>query len=1388
MFLPTLVKPDKSGRVHICFVGKGGGRQEEREGIPMVGQTGQFLMDTLDVCIRELGLKKSKIGSAFTHIIRDHPTTSEGLDRNPHEEEVSNCLIYLEKDIENLNPRIIVPLGKHATSQILPELKNYSIKKITGHIFKTKFAGKTRIVIPCIHPSDVIMNSSETSLFIKGINSALIHSKKSSAALKHEKRQKKKFTDKGKSVLLEDFKTAQEYLKFLIHDHTGKCTAYDIETKNLNKKFKNRILSHQFATDMETGYVLPWDGKDSPFSQLKDKKNKEREILLQLLIQVFTGKVGFKYWVIHNAKFDFGRVLGLMNIFITSAPIFDTMVATFLLDENRLQRADLDDPFKLQTLCREFLNFAHYDQETKANRGELYKQSVIGSRFVDYAGMDAYVLVRLFHRIIELAREQSYVAGLKKMLIGFYGVTTPLLAFMEWGGLKISESQLKYLQSENSPIVGRITDIEKEFKKNPNAIKANNKLVSKTYKMKPLFKPWMLDLNKPAPQQILFFDIMGLKPTGYGKPNKKTGIARPKCDKEFQQTYETITEVSLFDEYKKMRKLRESYCDSLQELLLSPDCLDNRVRPDYSLWLTKTGRSNCARPNLQQIPRCLTSNNYLFTSEGIIYIGDLVKENQNTKVNTRGNKIRQIESYHTKKIYKAIQINTEHGFQIKGSYDHKFLVLDQQYFTLLWKKLKDIQIGDCLLNQVGGYNFSQTYPKLEQPNIKNSNEKEYTYPTKMNKDLAGLMGHLCAEGHMKNRGNFYYSNRDKELVKDFHKRIKRCFGYTPLVKRDKRDNSYIIDIWSTQISDFLNEAGISYSARSQTHIIPWSILQAPKDCILEFIACFTSGDGNISNRFFRVFSTSKKMMKQMHLILLGLGCHSTFGIYSKQKKTNLPFYGCVSFSEDAECIIKQLPFIKDKSKYLKHETKFVTQTKRRLDLKKFLKNNLIKVGIQKYLDENGAIVEGCSFDIEQTQSEQFTYNYLNSHNYIIDSIKKVFPEQGKIIEEILKNDYVITRVIKKTHKKFKKGIKAFDLSIDKTHSYIANGLVSHNSSGTGSKAKAQKEVKNMFACDSDNMLVMLDYATNEVRWLALMSGDPSLCKQFIKAMEVKNEMRAATDPKEVKRLHAEFKKYNDVHSSTASLMHGVPFEDVTPEMRQGAKGIVFGLMYGMGLKSLCMVLGKDPDSKKDMSYVKGLVKRWFSTFPMAEKWLNSQVTHAEKFGFVETPFHRRRHLPDILSEDGGISAHARNQAKNSPIQATASDTAFLAAGLLLTEYILPRKKSWRIPMIVHDSCTLEIPRVEKQLDVSVKRLEYYFTTRVQEYITNTFDFKFLCPLDIDIDISQPSSGRYGHYAYGTATSWDMTSPAYQTIKDKIDFIKWKKYCSNNINEIAELYS
>jgi DNA polymerase len=135
----------------IMFIGEGPGADEDAQGRPFVGRAGQLLDKVITAC----GLKR---GDVFIgNILKCRPPEN----RDPRPEEIISCLPYLQRQIEIINPEIIVALGAHAARTLLNT--NKPIGQLRGQ-FHEYYAGIGRAPIKLMatyHTAYLLRNYSQ---------------------------------------------------------------------------------------------------------------------------------------------------------------------------------------------------------------------------------------------------------------------------------------------------------------------------------------------------------------------------------------------------------------------------------------------------------------------------------------------------------------------------------------------------------------------------------------------------------------------------------------------------------------------------------------------------------------------------------------------------------------------------------------------------------------------------------------------------------------------------------------------------------------------------------------------------------------------------------------------------------------------------------------------------------------------------------------------------------------------------------------------------------------------------------------------------------------------------------------------------------------------------
>ena len=162
----------------------------------------------------------------------------------------------------------------------------------------------------------------------------------------------------------------------------------------------------------------------------------------------------------------------------------------------------------------------------------------------------------------------------------------------------------------------------------------------------------------------------------------------------------------------------------------------------------------------------------------------------------------------------------------------------------------------------------------------------------------------------------------------------------------------------------------------------------------------------------------------------------------------------------------------------------------------------------------------------------------------------------------------------------------------------------------------------------DGLLLSADYSQVELRLMAHLSGDESLCEAF--------------------------RNGEDIHAATAAKIYGKQVSEVTAEERRRAKTANFGIIYGISAFGLAQRLGISRTEAKE------LIDGYFTSYPKVKQYMEQTINEAHQTGCVSTIFSRRRYLEGIDSQNANTRALAERNAINAPIQGSAADIMKIA--------------------------------------------------------------------------------------------------------------------------------
>ena len=150
------------------------------------------------------------------------------------------------------------------------------------------------------------------------------------------------------------------------------------------------------------------------------------------------------------------------------------------------------------------------------------------------------------------------------------------------------------------------------------------------------------------------------------------------------------------------------------------------------------------------------------------------------------------------------------------------------------------------------------------------------------------------------------------------------------------------------------------------------------------------------------------------------------------------------------------------------------------------------------------------------------------------------------------------------------------------------------------------------------------------------------------------EMRIMAHLSEDDALVAAFESGEDLHTTVAARVFGVPPEEVDAVLRGRIKAMSYGLAYGLSAFGLSQQLGITPEEAR------GLMDEYFTRFGGVRDYLASVVDEARRTGYTETLLGRRRYLPDLTSDNRQRREMAERMALNAPIQGSAADVVKVA--------------------------------------------------------------------------------------------------------------------------------
>lgn len=419
--------------------------------------------------------------------------------------------------------------------------------------------------------------------------------------------------------------------------------------------------------------------------------------------------------------------------------------------------------------------------------------------------------------------------------------------------------------------------------------------------------------------------------------------------------------------------------------------------------------------------KCLSKDSMILTQKGYKSLEDIFKEN-NVSLSEREevlpieypliNRYGEVEytSHFTKNgNRKTKKIITDRGIELNNTYNHPLLVLEGHSFV--WKNTENINEGDILVSRKGDNRFGTD-------NTVSSTEEAY------------VLGCMIADSYMGVDYRLSFSNDKEELldaVSSYWSTISDKETYYDKHKKSKGLTIHLHDKKAT--IDFYNKFGIKLGVAKDKEV-PDCILRAPKHIQLAFLSGYLECESSIAKdgRDMEVTSASNTLLEQIQLMLFNLGIDNYLGQKVVKNYEN-NYYGRIRIkTRELKKLMGILEFKTEQRLQQQKEVinkEFKSQYGNTINgLREILKEyrdslNINKKDFSKYISRDSISVDKIReiLELHPGGKGESKLRELSNSNIFYQNVQVI--EDGSVIP-------------------------TFDVCMPKTHSFISNSVVNHN--------------------------------------------------------------------------------------------------------------------------------------------------------------------------------------------------------------------------------------------------------------------------------------------------------------------------------------------------------
>ena len=450
---------------------------------------------------------------------------------------------------------------------------------------------------------------------------------------------------------------------------------------------------------------------------------------------------------------------------------------------------------------------------------------------------------------------------------------------------------------------------------------------------------------------------------------------------------------------------------------------------------------------------CVSPGTLIRTEEGLVPIEEAVL-NWQGPINLETRKgVETAESAFEISVDRTIKITTGRGLELQGRPEHP--VLAWRDCKIQYIELQDLKETDNIVIRREAKLWPEKQRELIPYIWKRDGQSGFepdpcTMPNSLDGDLARLIGYITSEGDANNEGYIKIDNADKRINDDIRSILDSKFSkeaYREITKiRNEGDLPLTTFTLNVKASRFLRLNNLVGLENSYTKRVSSEIFRSPKEVVIEFLRGYIAGDGSSDRKSIKVCSASERLLKEIQILFLELGLvsyrHSEYVTTNKGEGLYWYVSLCGKEVDTAWGILPPIrPLRVHKPKQFNNSNIDKIYGLHEL-IKEIRKDNYHapatgKKGTWKY--------PGFPW----TGSRDLTVGFCRIHKdqIVTGLLARGRQELVSNIEEILEKGYFLD-TLKTREEDTTKGQKVYDFTVPGSHSFITQGLISHNTFGT----------------------------------------------------------------------------------------------------------------------------------------------------------------------------------------------------------------------------------------------------------------------------------------------------------------------------------------------------